>query len=251
MREKRLALMLGQGKMLIRTPFEVCPLTYQKVRLRNNAKTHSPAHYYLVYREFSYPFWWHLFTAILLQAIKVTKTITSLSSIQSTQQSVHHRRGDIGISLPHLIRPGKDRDVPPFKTQWCLSIPYGVTHLSQSHNPETFPPSDGSFSTPQIEELPRQTSIVNDPKTRTSHQSDLRSGFHRSYPVWQTGDGTDRLQSQEVGSPLLSSSSLLQWGHQGFLAWRTSPWRYPYRHWNRRTPEDLLCQIISLCKDRN
>jgi len=204
--------MFGQGKMLIRTPFGVCPLTYQKVRLRNNAKTHSSARYYFVYREFSHPFWWHLFTAILLQAIKVTKTIASLSSIQSTQQSIHHRRGDIGISLPHLIRLGKDRDVPPFKTQWCLSIPHGVTHLSQSHDPETFPPSDGSFSTPQIEELPRQTSIVNDPKTRTSHQSDLRSGFHCPYPLRQTGDGSDRLQSQKVGPSFLSPPPYVSMG---------------------------------------
>ena len=159
MRQKCLALMFNQDKMPMRTRFRVCPLTYQKVRLRNNAKTHSSARYYFVYREFSYPFWWHLFTAILLQAIKVTKTITSLSSIQSTQQSIHHRRGNLSISLPHLFRFRKNRNVPPFKTQWCLSIPYRVTHLSQSHNPETFPPADGSNSSPQIEELPRQTVI--------------------------------------------------------------------------------------------
>jgi hypothetical protein len=220
--------------MLIRAPFGVCPLTYQKVRLRNNGKTHSSARYYFVYGEFSYPFWWHLFTAILLQAIKVTKTIASLSSIQSTQQSIHHRRGDIGVSLPHLIRPGKDRNVPSFKTQWCLSIPHGVTHLSQSHDPETFPPSDGSFSNPQIEELPGQTSIVNDPKTQTSHQSYFRPGLYRPYPLRQAGDGSDRLQSKKVGSPFLSSFALFQWDHQRFLAWRTSPWGYPYRHWSRK-----------------
>ena len=127
----------------------------------------------------------------------------------------------------------------------------GITYLSQSNHPETFPSSDGPLSSSQIEETPRPVTFVHDPKTKTSDQGDLRSGFHRTYPLWQTGDGSDRLQSPEVGSPLLSSPSLFQWDHQRFLAWRTSSWRYPYGYWNRRTPEGGLCQITSLCKDRN
>ena len=40
MREKCLGIIFDQGKMLMRTLIGVCSLTYQKVRLRNNAKTH-------------------------------------------------------------------------------------------------------------------------------------------------------------------------------------------------------------------
>ena len=135
--------------------FKVCPLTYLKIRLRNNEKTCSSSRYYFVFWRHPHSFWRYLLTTILLQKINIAQAIAPRSSISATEQSIHHRRGDVGINLSHLIRFGKDRDVPPFKTQWCLSIPHGVTHLSQSYDPEAFPPSDGSFSTSQIKKTSR------------------------------------------------------------------------------------------------
>jgi hypothetical protein len=237
--------------MLFKVPFSRLSLTYFLIRLKSNAKTDSSSRYNFVFRRYAHPFWGHLLTSILFQTIEFAKAAASPSSISSTQQSIHHRRGDTGIDLSHLIRPRKDRNFPSPQTQWRLPIPHGTTHLSQSHHIKTIPSSDGSFSTPQIEEPPRQTPFVNDPKTEPSHQGDLRSGFHRPYPLWQTGDGSDRLQSPEMGPPFLSSTALFQWDHQGFLAWRASPWRYPYGYWNRGTSEGSLCQITSLCEDRN
>src|SRR4030043_177148 len=251
MREKGLEITFDRGKMLIRKPHAVCPLTYLKIRLRNNAKTCSSPRYYFIYWRYSHPFWRYLSATVLLQTIKITQAITSPSSVSSTQQSIHNRRGDVSTNLSNLFGARTNRDKPSLKTQRCFPIPHGLTHLSQSNHLKTLPSSDGSLSTPKVEEPPRQTSIVNDPKTRTSHQSDLRSGFHCPYPLRQTGDGSDRLQSQKVGPSLLSPPSLFQWDHQGFLAWRTPPWRYPYGYRDRGTSEGSLCQIASLCKDRN
>ncbi len=134
----------------------------------------------------------------------------------------------VGLGLSHCVGIRTDRNIPPLKTQRGLPIPHGTTHFPESHHFEALPSSDGSFSTPQIEEPPRQTSFVNDLKTEPAHPGDLRSGFHRPCPLWQTGDGSDRLQSAEVGPAFLSSSALFHWDHEEFLAWRTSSWRYPY-----------------------
>lgn len=49
--------------------------------------------------------------------------------------------------------------------------------------------------------------------------------------------------SQEVGQALLSSPSLFQRAHQRFLAWKTSPWGYPYCYRNHRT----LGSMLSIC----
>ena len=118
----------------------------------------------------------------------------------------------------------------PIKTEWSLPIPYGTTGLPQSNDPEAVPSSNGALSPSKIEEAPRQTAPTNGLKTQPPHQGDHRSGFHLPSPLWQTGDGSDRLQSQKMEASFLSSSSMFQWDHQRFLTWRTSPWQYPYRY---------------------
>src|SRR4030042_1207489 len=237
--------------MYIKRIYRCLTLTYLKVRLRINEKTQFSSRCYFVFWRYSHPFWRYLLTPILFQTIKVTQAITSLSSISSTQQSLHSSGGDVGTHLSHLSGAWTNRDHSSLKTERGLSIPHRITQLSQSNNVKAFPSSHGTFSPSQIKEISRRAALNNDLKTQATCQSDLRFGFHRPYPLWQTGDGSDRLQSQKVGPPFLSPTALFQWDHQGFLAWRTSPWRYPYGYWNRGTSEGSLCQITSLHKERN
>jgi len=198
-----------------------------------------------------YPLWRNIFTASFLQTDTITPPFIPKAKLYSTQQSLQCRRGNVSIDLPHYIRARTDRSYPSLKTKLCLPIPHRITHLSQSNNPETLPSSNGPLGSSQIKKTSRPIAFIHDPETQTSYQGDLRSGFYRPYPLWKTGDGSNRLQSQKVGPPFLSSPALFQWDHQGFLAWGTSPWRYPYRYWNHRTPEGIVCQIASFCEDRN
>jgi hypothetical protein len=166
----------------------VLSLTYFLIRLKSDAKTHSSPRYHFIFRRYTYPFWRHLLTSVLFETIEFAQAATLLSSISSTQQSIHRRRGDSGIDLSHLIRPGEDRNIPSLKTQWRLPIPHGTTHLPQPQHFKALPSSDGSFGTAQIEEPPRQTSSVNDPKTESSHQGDFSRCRHsqgacRSHPT--------------------------------------------------------------------
>jgi len=226
-------------------------LTYFLIRLTLCHETESKKFKNIVHRERLNPFWRIISATKVLPKDQPPFPSISISPFPSTQQSLYHRRGVVSLDLSHCLGIRTNRNVPPPKTKRCLPVPHGTSHLSQSHHVKTLSSSDGSFSTPQIEEPPRQTSFVYDPKTDPSHQGNLRSGFHRPYPLWKTGDGSDRLQSPEVGSPLLSPPCLFQWDHQGFLAWRTPPWRHPYSYWNRGTSQGSLYQITSLCKDRN
>jgi len=196
-------------------------------------------------------FWWFISAPKVFPKDQSPIASISISTFPPTQQSLRSCRGDADVDLPYLSGVRADRNITPLKTKWSLPISHWVTYLSQSNHLETFPSTNGPHSPPEIEETPRPVSFVHDIKTKTSNQGDLRSGFYRPYPLWQTGDGSDRLQSQKVGPPFLSSSPLFQWDHQGFLAWRTSPWRYPYGYGNRRTSKGNLCQITALCKDRN
>jgi len=224
--------------------------TYFLIRFSDDAIRPSKNHSFLRWKE-SYPFWRSISPAPFLQTDTIATPFVSKANLYPTQQSLQCSRGNVSIDLPHYIRDRTDRNVPSLKTKWCLSIPHRITHLSQSNDPATFSSSDGAIGSSQVEKTARPITLTNDPKTKTPHQSDLRSGLHRSYSLWQTGNGPNRLQSQEVGPSFLSSASLFQWNHQGFLAWRTSSWRYPYRHWNRGTSKGLLCQITSLCKESN
>ena len=224
--------------------------TYFLIRILDHA-IRPPKNYSHIRCKEPYPLWRNIFAASFLQTDTITPSFIPKAKIYSTQQSLQCRRGNVSVDLPHYLRARTDRSHPSLKTQWRLPIPHGITHLSQSHHFKALPSPNGSFSPSQVEETARQTSFVDDPKTQTSDQGDLRSGFDRPYPLWKTGNGPDRLQSKKVGPPFLSSPALFQWDPQGFLAGRTSPWRYPYRYWNRGTPEGILCQIASLCKDRN
>lgn len=226
-------------------------LTYLFVRLRLYHETQSKElKNFFLWKEIN-PFCWVIFITEVLPKNQFPFPPLSIFAFQSTQQSIYHHRRNAGINLPNLFRARKDRNNTSLKTEWSLSIPYRITHLSQPNYLETFPSSDGSFGLIQTKETSRSTSILNDSQAKTSHQDYLRSGFDRPCSLWQTGDGPDRLQSKEVGSSFLSSASLLQWNHQGFLARRTSPGRYSYWNWSHRTSEGLLCQIASLCKERN
>jgi len=196
-------------------------------------------------------FWWIISAPKVFPKDQSPIASISISTFLPTQQSLRSCRGDADVDLPYLSGVRADRNITPLKTKWSLPISHRVTYLSQSNHLETFPSTNGPHCSPEIEETPRPVSFVHDIKTKTSNQGDLRSGFYRAYPVWKTGNGPHWLQSSEMGSPFLSSSPLLQRDHQRFLARRTPPWRYPYGYWDRGTPEGGLCQIASLCKDRN
>ena len=226
-------------------------LTYLLGRLRLYHETQSEKRKNNLFWQKADSFWWIIFDPEVFSKDQSPFTSFPIYAFPPAQQSLRGCRGDAGVDLSHFSGIRTNRNVTPLKTKWSLSISHWVTCLSQSYHLETFPSPNGPLGSSQIEETPRPVTLIHDTKTKASDQSDLRSGFHRSHPLWQTGDGSDRLQSPEVGSPLLSSPSLFQWNHQRFLAWRTPPWRHSYGYWDRRTPEGGLCQITSPCKDRN
>ena len=160
-------------------------------------------------------------------------------------------RGNSRANLSHLPGTGTVGDNPSPETQWSRSIPYRTTCISRSDDPQKIPASDGTLGIIQAEKTSRPPSVINDSQAQTSHQGYLRSGLDRPHPLRQAGDGSDRLQPPKVGKTFLSSPPLFQRNYQRLLARRASPWRYPYRYWNRGTPKGILCQITSLCKGRN
>ena len=233
------------------TSFFGIMLTYLLGRLTLYHETQSEKRKNKLFWQKADSFWWIIFDPEVFSKDQSPFTSFPIYTFPPTQQSLCGWRGDAGVDLSYLPGIRTDRNVTPLKTKWSLSISHRVTRLSQSYHLETFPSPNGPPGSCEIEEAPRPVTFIHDTKTKISDQGDLRSGFHRPDPLWQTGDGSDRLQSPKVGSSLLSSPSLFQRNHQRFLAWGTPPWRYPYGYWNRGTPEGSLCQITTLCKDRN
>jgi len=226
-------------------------LTYLLGRLALLHETQSEKRKNKLFRQKADPFWRIISPPKIFPKDQSPITPISISTFPPTQQSLCSCRGDADVDLSYFSWIRADRNVTPPKTKWRLSISHRVTYLSQSYYLETFPSSNGSLSSSETEETPRPPPFVHDAKAKTSDQGDLRSGFHRTYPLWQTGDGTDRLQSQKVGQAVLSSSPLFQWNYQRFLAWRTPSWRYPYGYRDSGTPQSGFCQVTSLCKGHN
>ena len=157
-------------------------LTYFLIRLTLCHETQSKKSKNFVLRQRLNPFWRIISATKVLPKDQPPFPSISISPFPSTQQSLYHCRGIVSLDLSHCLGIRTDRNVPPLKTQRRLPVPHGTPHLSQSHHFKTLSYSDGSFSAPQIKEPPRQNPFVNDPKTKPSHQGDLRSGFYRSYP---------------------------------------------------------------------
>ena len=226
-------------------------LTYFLIRLALYHETGSKTFTNFLLWQKPDPFWRIISSTEVFPKNQSPVTSISISAFPPAQQSLHSRRRNVSLDLSHCPGIRTDRNISPLKIQWCLPISHGITHLSQSNYFKTIPSSDGPTRSSKIEETSRPITLIHDLKTLSPYQGDLRSGLHRSYPLWKTGDGSYWLQSQKVGETFLSSPSLLQRDHQGFLAWRTAPWRYPYRYWNHRTSESLLCETTSFCKDRS
>ena len=237
--------------LIILTFFFGIILTYLLGRLALYHETQSEKRKNNLFWQKADSFWWIIFDPEIFSKDQSPFASHPIYAFPPTQQSLHGCRGDAGIDLSHLSGIRTDRNVTPLKTKWSLSISHRVTHLSQSYHLETFPSSNGPFSSTQIEKTSRPFALINDPKTLSSYQSDLRSGLYRSYPLWKTRDGSYRLQSPKVGQTLLSPPSLLQRDHKRFLAWGASSWKRSYRHWSPRTPEGKLYQIASFCRNRN
>ena len=231
--------------------FESIILMYvlRTLRLCHETRSEEPSNF-LFWQKID-PLWWFIFTAKVLPENQLAFPPVSIFTFLSTQQSILHCRRDAGFNLSDLVRSREDRDVLSLETQRCFPISYGATYLSQSYHLETFPTSDGSVDSSKVEDIARTIAPMDDPKTQASNEGDLRFGFDRPYPLWKTRNGSHRLQSEKVGPPFLSSSSLLQRNHQRLLARRTSAWRCPYGYWNRNPFESSLCQITFLRKDRN
>src|SRR4030042_4666384 len=154
-------------------------LTYFLIRLTLCHETQSKKFANIVLGQRLNPFWWIISTTKILPKDQPSFSFIPISPFPPTQQSLYHRRGVVSLGLSYCLGIRTDRNVPPLKTQRCLPIPHRTTHLPQPHYFETIPSSNGSFGPAQIEEPSRQTSFVNDPKTKSSHQSDFRSGFPR------------------------------------------------------------------------
>jgi hypothetical protein len=167
--------------MPMRPSHRVYPLTYLKVRLRNNAKTYSARRYCFIFLRFYYLFWRFLFTAICLQATKVVEAIATVSPFSSTKQSLQLGRGNSSANLP--IPPGIKTvgDNPSPETQRSLSIPYRPTCISRSHHSEAISASDSTFSIIQIEKTSRSPFAIDDSQAQTSHRRYLRSGPNRPH----------------------------------------------------------------------
>jgi len=233
----------------IGTYFNAIILTYLFVRLILYHETQPKELKNLFFWKEINPFCWVIFITKVLPKNQFPFPTLSIFAFQSTQQSIYRHRRNAGINLPYLFRPRKDRNNTSLKTEWSLSIPYRITYLSQSNYLETFSSSNGTLGLIQIQKASRPFSVSHGSQTQVSHQGHLRFGLHRPYPLWQTGDGSDRLQSQKVGPSFLSSAPLFQRDHQRFLAWRTSPRRYPYWNGSHRTPEGFFCQTAPSVKN--
>ena len=224
-------------------------LTYPFVRLRLCDETGSKEFTNQLFWPKINPLWRIIFASKVLPKDRPPFTPVPICSPASTEQSVYDRRGDAGVNLSHRSGIRTHRDHPSPKTKWGLPIPYGITRLPQPDYLEAFPLSDGSVSSPQVEDTPRSLSLFNDRGTQISNPGDLRSGLYGPRPLRPTGNGPGRIQSEKVGQAFLSPSSLFQWNHQRFLAWRTSPWRYSYGYRHSRTLGNLFHQITFLSQE--
>jgi hypothetical protein len=198
-------------------------LTYLLGRLALYHETQSEKSKNKLFWQKAHSFWRLIFDPEVFPKDQSPLASLPVHEFPPAQQSLRRFRRDAGVDLSHLVGIGTDRNVTPLETKWSLSISHRGAHLSQSYHLETFPPPNGTSGASQIEEASRPVTFIHDSEAESSNQGSLRSGFQRSYPLWQTRNGPGRVQSQEMGAPLLSSPSLFQWDHQGFLAWRTAP----------------------------
>src|SRR3989338_3882716 len=226
-------------------------LTYFLIRLSSDGKTQPQKPQNIFYQQKRYAFCRTAFTTKILSENPTSFLAVSLCFLSATEQPLQYHRRDVGVSLSNLSGDWTDRSKLSFKTERCVPLSYRPSRLSQSDNIATFPVTDGPVSTIEAQKATRQTALGYDSETSSAYADYLRLGLNRPYSLWQTGDGSHRIQSRKTRQTIVSSTPLFQRRHQGLLAWATPSRRCSYRYRNNRTPYRFFCQIASLGKERN
>jgi hypothetical protein len=230
---------------------DIITLTYPFVRLKLCHETGSKKLTNFIFGSKTYPFRWFVHASEVFSKDSPAPTLISIHPLPPAQQSIHSSRRDVGFDLSNCAWTRTHRNLSSIKTEWSLPIPYGSSHLSQSYDIAALPSPNGPARSSKTEDTSGPITSLSDAKTQTSDQDHLRSGLYGSSPLWQTRDGSDRVQSQKVGQTFLPSPCLFQRNHQRFLAWRTSSGRHTYRDGRSRTFKGLLCQATSFSQTRN
>ena len=143
-------------------------LTYLLGRLALLHETQSEKRKNKLFWQKADPFWWIISAPKVFPKDQSPITSISIFTLPPTQQSLRSCRRDADVDLSDLSWIRTDRNIPPPKTEWGLSISHRPTDLSQSNHLETVPSSNGPLSSSEIEETPRSISFVHDNKTQTS-----------------------------------------------------------------------------------
>ncbi len=171
-------------------------LTYPFVRLALSHETRSKKLTNQLLQQKSHPFRRAVFAPEVLSKNWAPFASFSIYELPSTQQPVFSHR-DAGTDLPGYPGVGANRNLSLLKENGVFQY---LTGLPTYPNPTTlrrFLLRMGPLGSSQIEEAPRPVAFIHDSEAESSDQGDLRSGLDRAHPLWQTGDGSDRLRILE------------------------------------------------------
>jgi len=228
--------------MYIRSSFGSWPLTYLKVRLRTDAKTHPTSCDCLVYGTEAHALRRRVPGAIVFQTTPTAETLAARRPVSSTQQSVQYCRGDLSLGVSYCPEYWSHRVDTVAQTQRCVSLPHRLGELSDANNITTFSPSHGLRSALPLSAPARQAACGHVCETQTLLDDDLRSGLHRPRLVRQTGDGPRGVQSPQAWQTIRSSVALFQRAYQRLLARRTARKGHAYSRRNALVVGSRLCQ---------
>ncbi len=215
MRLKILKFIRNHGVSWYNTPRRgLITLTYLKGRLILCHETWSEKFANFIFRSKADPFWRSIPASKVLPKSPCPTALVSVYPFSSAQQQIYDSRRDVGIDLSNFARVRTNRDFSSPKAEWSLPISYRTPYLSQSYDLAAIPPSDGPPCSSKTADTSRPITSCHDDEAISSSQDHLRSGFYGSSPVWQTRNGSSRVQSKKMGQTFIPSSCLFQWNHE-------------------------------------
>ncbi len=216
----------------------------QKVRFVRNAKRYKKFTNFLR-RNTSHPLWWNVSNSVVLQKTQPQVDATKLCAFLSTQQPLYNRRITFSASSYYNSRFGEIKFYQNTTIQRLVPGNSGTKTFSQRNYPASFSSTAYPQSTKTDTLSPRPPSPKDIFLSTNANQCNLRSRFNHSNRIWQTGGSSQRLQSPQARTIILSSSDLLRGSHPR-LSTREVPARgRVYRFRKEKIHRRCLSQITS------
>lgn len=216
-----------------------------------NAKRYQKSQNFLR-RNASYPLWWNVPNSVVLQKARLKVATAKLCAISPAQQPLHNRRITYSPSVYHNRWTGKTKLYTDTPIQWFIPSHSWLKEFSQCNYLEAFSLKTYSSSTATDTFSSRPFTSKNILLSKPTHQYNIGPRYHHSDCLWQVGGGSQRIQSPQAWSVIVSSIALFRSPHPRLLTREVLSWWRVYRLREEKVHRRSLGQVTSpYLQDKN